>query len=81
MEGEENGYTGTQEGATAEGPGWDGDSGEEMEDKSMAGNETATFFYKEGEWEHVEKEDIGIAGWVKEHHGAGGHQVVRMPPF
>ena len=49
MEGEETGYADAQDGTTVEGPGWEGDSGEALGDEPQVDDETATFFYKEGE--------------------------------
>lgn len=80
MEGEENGYAEAQDGMAAEGPGWEGDSGEELGDEPQIDDETATFFYKEGEREHAEEEDIGIAGRVKARHSTGGRQAAGTPP-
>lgn len=62
-----------------EGPGWEGDNGEEFGDLPLADG-SATFFYQDGECEHVE-EDIGIAKCVKVRRGEGGHKVARTPPF
>ena len=81
MEGEENGYTGAQDGMLTEGPGWEGDSGEELGDEPQIDDETATFFYKEGEQKHMEEEDIGISGQVKARRSTGGHQAAGMLPF
>jgi hypothetical protein len=79
MEGEENGYAEAQDGTTAEGPGWEGDSGEALGDEPQVDDETATFFYKEGEREHVE-ENNSIADRIKAHHTTGGRQAARTPP-
>ena len=73
-EGEGNGYV---EGATMEGPGWEGDDREEFGDLPLADG-SATFFYQDGEREHVE-EDVGTAGLVKERWGEGGRKAARMP--
>jgi hypothetical protein len=75
-EGEGNGYV---EGATIEGAGWGSEDGEEFGDLPLA-DKSATFFYQDGEREHVEK-DVGIAGCVKERRGEGGHKAARTPPF
>ena len=81
MEGEENGYT---EGAM-EGPGWEGDSGDVLEDllqevDEAEINEAPTFLYGEGEHRLVEEENTSIADQVKEHRATGGHLAVGTPP-
>ena len=75
-EGEENGYA---EGATMEGPGWESDDGEELGDLLRV-DESATFFYQDGEREGVEEEDIGIAGRVAVRCAEGGRKAARTPP-
>jgi hypothetical protein len=66
MEGEGNGYARVEGAAAKEGPGWEGNDGnelgDELEDEMQTDDGTATFFYEEGEHEMVEEEDIGIAG-------------------
>ena len=79
MEGEENGYAEAQDGMTVEGLGWEGDSREELGDEPQIDDKTATFFYKEGEREHVE-ENNSIADRIKAHHITGGCWVAGMPP-
>jgi len=61
-----------------EGPGWESDDGEEFGDLPQA-DESATFFYQDGEREGVE-EDIGIAGHVAARRAEGGHKAARTPP-
>jgi len=78
-EGEGHGYAGAQGGATMEGPGWEGDSGEELRGEPQV-EEAATFFYEDGEHELVEEKDIGIAGRVTARRTAGGRQAARTPP-
>ena len=80
MEGEGNGYMGVKGAAVTEGPGWEGDDGNELGDETQTDDETATFFYKEGERELVEKEDVGIAGRITARRAAGGCQAAGTPP-
>jgi hypothetical protein len=58
-----------------EGPGWEGNDGEELGDVSLAN----TFFYQDDEHRSTEERDIGIVGRIKAHRAEGGCQVVRMP--
>jgi hypothetical protein len=78
-EGEGHGYAGAQGGTTMEGPGWEGDITEKLGDEPQV-DESATFFYEDGERELVEEKDIGIAGRVAARRTAGGCQVARTPP-
>ena len=79
MEGEENGYAEAQDGMTAEGLGWEGDSGEELGDEPQIDDEMATFFYKEGEQEHVE-EGNSIGDQIKARRITGGCRVAGTLP-